>query len=1026
MPSVAKRKYQHLDSRFTLPTGTEQDLQATASLLAALIENLQAGILVEDESRRIVHANAELCAKFGIPVSPQDLIGADCSRGAQQVMHLFAEPEEFVERVEELLRQRRVVTHEELRLADGRVFERDYIPIFVGDEYRGHLWQYRDITGRKRAEQELGKQNQYLTALHETGLALMNRLELADLLENIVVRAAALAGTSHGYICLLEPGETELAVRVGVGLFSKLVGQRIQRGQGLVGKVWDTGEPLAVEDYHAWSGRSRQFDSSPGMVRAVAGVPLRSGQRMVGVIGLARLEAGNTFRDEELQVLNQFAELASIALDNARLYTAAQQELGERQRVEEALRASEERYRLATRATNEAIWDWHIATDTLTWGHGIRTLFGYSDEEVEPTLDWWGKRIHRDDSDMVSTALDAAIQAGEDTWLGEYRFRRADGSYAYVAHRGYIVRDDAGRAVRMIGSVQDITDRRRALEALAESEERFRVLFEHSPDGVLLMDPHDPDVPWRIIECNDTACQMNGYTREELTGQSVSVLHSEIVERQAFAEHVERLRIGSDKLDLKHRRKDGMLFFVEAVSSLIRVGGREMVLGIERDITDRKLLEEQLRHQAFHDVLTGLPNRALFLDRLEHALVRGTRQGRSVAVLFVDLDRFKPVNDSLGHEVGDEVLRTVGRRLRECLRPEDTVARLGGDEFAVLIEDVEDTSDATLVAERVGEAMRPEFEVGDREVVLSASIGIAVSRAGQRDPGELLRAADIAMYKAKRTGKSRYEVFDPSMGARALKLLELEADLRRALERGELRLHYQPKVELATGNVVGVEALVRWEHPERGTVPLDEFIPLAEETGLILPIGRWILEQACRQAREWQGQCRVGEPLEVSVNVSARQFGHPGLVGEVARVLEETGLEPKGLLLEITESVVMGDAESNAATLRELKELGVRLAIDDFGTGYSSLSYLHRFPVDALKIDRSFVDGLGRESEDMAIVRAVIALAHSLRLEVIAEGVETQEQAKRLQALGCQIAQGYFFSQPLPPDGVEERLVAGR
>lgn len=568
-------------------------------------------------------------------------------------------------------------------------------------------------------------------------------------------------------------------------------------------------------------------------------------------------------------------------------------------------------------------------------------------------------------------------------------------------------------------------ERIRAEEALRESQERFRILFEHSPDGVLLMDPHDPDVPWKIVECNDAVCRINGYTHEELIGQSVAVLHSAKVEQSDFVEHLERLRLGAEKLDLEHRRKDGTLFTVEAVSSLITVGGREMVLGIERDITERKAFEEQLRHQAFHDSLTGLANRVLFMERLGHALVRSTRQGQPVAVLYLDLDRFKWVNDSLGHDAGDALLIAVGDRLQTCLRPGDTAARVGGDEFVVLLEDITGEQDARVVAERIEEMLCPAFEVAGRELTITTSVGIAMSTTGREGPYELVRAADSAMYRAKKKGKARYEVFNPEEDSRPTDALELEADLRHAIERGELRLYYQPKVELATGRIVGVEALLRWEHPRRGLVLPERFISIAEETGLILPIGRWILKEACRQAMEWQRQYPSAPPPEMSVNVSARQFGHPELIEEVGRALHDTGLNPRNLVLEITESAVMDNAESSVATLLELKDLGVLVAIDDFGTGYSSLSYLRRFPVDVIKIDRSFVDGLGLDSDDTAIVRAVIGLAHALRLEVVAEGVETDTQRMRLQALGCGMGQGFFFSKPLPVEEINTLLAHG-
>ncbi|MDP9351864.1 MAG: EAL domain-containing protein, partial [Chloroflexota bacterium] len=569
-------------------------------------------------------------------------------------------------------------------------------------------------------------------------------------------------------------------------------------------------------------------------------------------------------------------------------------------------------------------------------------------------------------------------------------------------------------------------ERIQAEEALRESQERFRILFEHSPDGVLLMDPHDPQVPWRIVECNDAVCQMNGYKRQELIGQSVALLHSETVERTTFDEHLERLRLGADKVDITHRRKDGLLLSVEALSSLVTVGGREMVLGIERDITERKVFEEQLRHQAFHDPLTGLPNRVLFAERLGHALVRATRHNQPVAVLYLDLDRFKWINDSLGHDVGDALLVAIADRLRICLRPGDTAARLGGDEFVVLLEDIAGEPDAKAVAERIDKALCPAFAVAGREVTITTSIGIATSTTGYEGPYELVSAADIAMYRAKKNGKARYEVFDPGVDSQPTDSLELEADLRHAIERGELRLYYQPKVELATGKMIGVEALLRWEHPRRGLVLPEQFIPIAEETGLILPIGRWILDEACTQAREWQRQYPGTSLTEMCVNVSARQFGHPELIEHVGEALRETGLNPRKLVLEITESAVMDNAESSVATLLKLKRLGVQVAIDDFGTGYSSLSYLRRFPVDVVKIDRSFVDGLGLDPDDTAIVRAVTGLADALHLHVVAEGVETDAQRRQLQALGCTMGQGYYFSGPLPSEEIDTLLAEDR
>jgi diguanylate cyclase (GGDEF)-like protein len=429
---------------------------------------------------------------------------------------------------------------------------------------------------------------------------------------------------------------------------------------------------------------------------------------------------------------------------------------------------------------------------------------------------------------------------------------------------------------------------------------------------------------------------------------------------------------------------------------------------------------EILMHQAFHDPLTALPNRALFLDRLEHALARADRQQQAIAILFLDLDRFKVINDSLGHDTGDQLLIAVAKRLQACLRPQDTVARLGGDEFTILIEDITKMADAIRVAERVKEGLRAPFTLAGQEVVITTSIGIALSGAGfgQHDPGELMRDADMAMYKAKHKGKARHEIFDTDMNGRTLEYLKLEADLRQAIKRREFKVYYQPQVEIVSGRIIGLEALVRWDHPQRGLVFPHEFIPLAEETRLILPIGQQVLEEACLKARRWHEQYPHDQPVSVAVNLSTRQFQDPELVEKVTQVLERTKLEPHHLQLEITESVMMEDIQAATATLQELRYLGVQVAIDDFGTGYSSLTYLKHFPVEVLKIDKSFVDRMVEDPRDAAIIMAITMLARTLGMRVVAEGVETAEQLVQLRRFGCDRAQGFFFSQPRPSEAV--------
>ncbi len=443
------------------------------------------------------------------------------------------------------------------------------------------------------------------------------------------------------------------------------------------------------------------------------------------------------------------------------------------------------------------------------------------------------------------------------------------------------------------------------------------------------------------------------------------------------------------------------------------------------DITERKVLEDQLEHQAFHDPLTGLANRALFANRVEHALARSKRNRESLAVLFLDLDEFKTVNDGIGHDAGDELLVAIGQALQDCLRPMDTVARLGGDEFAILLEDLPSADAAAMVADRILEALSSPFVVHGRGVEIGSSIGIAVPTGRNEDTREMLRNADSAMYAAKQHGKGRHETYVPAMHAAAVRHLELTGEIRRGLERGQFLVHYQPTVRLGDGSISGFEALVRWHHPRLGLVPPGVFIRTAEETGQIIAIGRFVIDQACRQARAWQ-DLYPAMALAMSVNVSARQFRDESLVPSVAQALAVTSLDPSALILEITESVVMEDSEASLNRLLELRALGVRLAIDDFGTGYSSLSYLRRLPVDVLKIDKAFVDGITGGGQGLELARVIVRMAKTLNLETIAEGVEEPSQAAALRRMGCEQAQGFHFARPMVAEEASKLLLGGQ
>ncbi|HLL39979.1 MAG TPA: EAL domain-containing protein, partial [Rubrobacteraceae bacterium] len=468
------------------------------------------------------------------------------------------------------------------------------------------------------------------------------------------------------------------------------------------------------------------------------------------------------------------------------------------------------------------------------------------------------------------------------------------------------------------------------------------------------------------------------------------------------------------------RRPDGEVRWVHGQAEVVRGESGESLrmIGTVHDVTERKALEDRLRYQAYYDALTGLPNRQLFLDRLGRALAR-TRRGRDrrVALLFMDLDGFKVVNDSLGHEVGDLLLVAVAVRLKGCLRPEDTLARFGGDEFVLLVEDVEAADEAVRVAERIIDELKNRFVLGGRELYAHTSIGIAIGEDRTKDPDDLLRDADTAMYRAKDEGLS-YSVFEPTMYKKAIDRLEAENDFGRAVEQKQFLVHYQPIVGLQTGEVSAVEALVRWEHPQRGLLDPDEFVPMAEENGLVIPMGEQVLREACLRASEWQESHPRTPPLVMSVNLSARQLSRPDLAECVEGVLKEARLAGSFLMLDITETVYVSALAGNTATLDRLRGLGAKISIDDFGMGYSSLAYLKRLPADSLKIDRSFVRGLGEDVEDTAIVHMIIELAHTLGLEVVGEGVEREEQAALLREMGCDFGQGFHFSKPLPPEDV--------
>ncbi len=563
---------------------------------------------------------------------------------------------------------------------------------------------------------------------------------------------------------------------------------------------------------------------------------------------------------------------------------------------------------------------------------------------------------------------------------------------------------------------------------LAERDQLFQLISENAADMIALVDGDG-----RRLYNSPAYLKVLGYSPEDLNAtSSIEQIHPDDRPRVLKAAEKARLSGQGERMEYRVRHKDGTWRTLESTASPIRneKGQTDKLVIVNRDITERKRAEEMLAHNAFHDGLTNLPNRALFLDRLQQALTLSKRHPNyKFAVLLIDVDEFKIINDSLGHAAGDDLLIQIGQRLKESVRRADTVsrprtsdvpdrpanddtlARLGGDEFTILLDDIRDPIEAVRVAERVQAELAIPFVVNEQEIVISASIGIAASTSPHTHAEDLLRDADIAMYRAKRAGKGCCEVSDTAMHENAVKRLQLETDLRKALDQGEFRVYYQPIVSLQTGRITGFEALTRWQRPE-GILPPIAFITVAEETGLIIPMNRQLLREACQHLRSWQSEFLSDPPLTMSVNMTSREFAQPDLASEIRKSLEQTGVDPSCLQLEIIETIAMGDAEKSGHVLAQLKALGVRLSIDDFGTGYSSLSRLRRIPVDTLKIDRAFISNMDSDKENREIVRAIIVLAHNLGLKVVAEGTETEEHIDLLKQLNCEMAQGYLFSRP--------------
>jgi diguanylate cyclase (GGDEF)-like protein/PAS domain S-box-containing protein len=770
-----------------------------------------------------------------------------------------------------------------------RLGVQDYLPKPV-DMYSLDAALTRALTetrlGREKAmlTEQLKEQVSWLTVLSKIGKSVTSTLDLDLVLRRIVEAGVFLTDAEEGFLALLEERSGRLYLRAAKNIDQEAIEtMRLPVADSLIGQVMKSGKPLRT----ARAEDDARLKVSTGfLVQNLLHVPILSRGEALGVLSVDNRVSKRAFTEADEAQLTSLADYAAVAIENARLYEQAQQEITERQRAEAALRVSEERYVLAVQGANDGIWDWDLIHDKVYYSPRWKAMLGYADKDISDSTDEWFDRVHPEDIERLRLDISSHLQGHTPHFENEHRMLHRDGDYRWMLSRGIAVFNEDKLAARMAGS--------------------------------------------------------------------------------------------------------------------------------QADITDRKHAEQRLLHDALHDTLTELPNRALFMDRLNYAVERAKRRDDyRFAVLFLDLDRFKDVNDSLGHMVGDDLLIAVGKMLVKGIRATDTVARLGGDEFVILLEDIADENAPIRIADWIKAQFNNTFELSGNEVFITTSIGIVLSKIGYQNAEDILRDADIAMYSAKARGRARYQIFEPEMREHVMKRITLESDLRQALDSHDLRVFYQPVVSLANGSLIGFEALVRWQHPERGLLLPREFLALAEETGMIIPLDRWVLRQACQQMRRWHEEIPTDPPMTISVNFSAKQLVQPDLVETVEEVLEETGLDPNSLKLEITENTIMETSQFTSGVFSNLQALGVQVQIDDFGVGYSSLGYLSHFPLNAVKIDRTFVGRMADDTNQVDIIQAIVSLTHRLGVGVIAEGVETEGQLDQLKQLGCEYGQGFLVSVPI-------------
>lgn len=966
-------------------------LQKNLSLVNSTFEATADGLLAIDRKNKILTVNGKFAEMWSIP--PDVIESGDTRRVNDCILRQLKNPEIYLSEIDRTRGTEIVEEQICLELKNGSIYECYAQPQVLDGRWVGQVLNFRDVTQRCRAEIER-------QVMFEISEGINSTANLDSLLELTHQAVAKVLYAENFFVALYDSKEDLLSMEFFVDKFDESPSP-FRLGKGQTAYIFRSGRPMLMNREMIKQLTERGEIELKGTPPAAwLGVPLNTKSEVIGVMVVQSYEDEQAFSNSDLEFLASVGNQVAVAI--------------ERKLTEEALQESQKRYQHLFDSNPYPIMVYDTESlKILAVNHEATNHYGYDREEF--------LRLNMGEirpPDEVSRFLQLVedIAAVEDA-VNHGRHLKKDGTVIEVEVASQAITFDGAPA--RLALITDITERKRSEAALRESEYKLRTLLESMTEGLVQV-ANDNTVEF----VNERFCEMTGYLAEEVMGESFEQLLLDEDNRRLVQEATQkRLKGISSQYELCVRKKTGeSLWVIVGASPIINADGFVTgSMGVFTDITERKSTEERLLHDALHDGLTGLANRTLFINHLQMTITRGLRHTQNqYAVLFLDFDRFKVINDSLGHAEGDNLLKQIARRLETSLRGGDMLARLGGDEFTILLNELVESNDAIQVAERILKDLNAPFILGDQEIFMSASIGIALCSSGHQNADEMLRDADIAMYRAKAKGKAQYQVFDSAMHRYALNKLQLETEMHHALQRGEFCLNYQPIVNLETDTLMGFEALIRWDHPERGMVSPADFIPMAEENGLVVPLGRWILFESCRQLRQWQLTNPSATDLSVSVNLSSKQFLQSDLVEQVHASLISTQLDPRCLKLEITESHLMENSEKSVTMMNRLRALGIQICLDDFGTGYSSLSYLHRLPVNFLKIDRSFVYRMVESKENGEIVHTIVKLAQNLKMKVIAEGIETIEQVAKLRLIGCEYGQGYFISQPLKAEAVAE------